>query len=190
MRISGQNSTRGFTLVELLAALFVGLIILASATYLFSQALKASFVISQRAEMQQNGRAAVGLTSKDISLAGAGLPVGGVQLPTATGTNSKYGCDQIQCYVAGPASAGIAYPNNHLYGVVPSPGIGLPTSAGGPNTDIITVVYSDNTYALNLYKVTAFGANGVSISLIPPIHSPSRRFLPCWIRHMELKWAI
>src|SRR5712692_7187915 len=96
MRISRQNSSRGFTLVELMAALFVGLIILASATYLFSQALKASFVISQRAEMQQNGRAAVGLTSKDISLAGAGLPVGGVQLPTATGTNSKYGCEKHQ----------------------------------------------------------------------------------------------
>jgi len=172
MRISRQNSNHGFTLVELLAALFVGLIILASATYLFSQALKASFIISQRAEMQQNGRAAVGLTSKDISLAGAGLPVGGVQLPTATGTNSKYGCSQTACYVAGPFPAGIAYPNNHLYGVVPSPGIGLPTSAGGPNTDIITVVYTDNTYALNLYKVTAFGANGVSISLIPPNPQP------------------
>src|SRR5438128_4012396 len=172
LRISAQNSNHGFTLVELLAALFVGLIILASATYLFSQALKASFIISQRAEMQQNGRAAVGLTSKDISLAGAGLPVGGVQLPTATSMNSTDGCDQVQCYVAGPAPAGIAYPSNHLYGVVPSPGIGLPTSAGGPNTDIITVVYSDNTYALNLYKVTAFGANGVSISLIPPNPQP------------------
>jgi len=96
----------------------------------------------------------------------------GVQLPTATGTNSKYGCSQTACYVAGPFPAGIAYPNNHLYGVVPSPGIGLPTSAGGPNTDIITVVYTDNTYALNLYKVTAFGANGVSISLIPPNPQP------------------
>src|SRR5215471_1315791 len=170
-RKSGTLLSRGvpgFTLVELLISMFLGLIVVGSATYLFSRALEANWLVNQRAEMQQNARAAVGLLSKDISLAGAGLPTGGVQLPTGTGRTPKYGCDQVQCYVGGTPPAGIAFPNDHLYGVLPGDQMGAPTSAGSVATDTVTVVYTDVSLLLNLYKVTAFDANGTSVTVSPP----------------------
>jgi prepilin-type N-terminal cleavage/methylation domain-containing protein len=172
MRRAGINS-RGFTLVEMLIAMAMGLILIAGATQLFNQALSATFLISQRAEMQQNGRAAVGLLSQDISLGGAGLPTGGVQLPTGTGNNPIYGCDQSTCYVAGLAPGGIAYPTQHLDGIVPSPGAGIPMSAGGPNTDVITIAYADTTSSISQYKVTAFGPSGTSITMAPITPGPT-----------------
>jgi prepilin-type N-terminal cleavage/methylation domain-containing protein len=174
-----ENKSRGFTLLEMMIAMALGLIVLAATVQLFTQALRATFLVSQRAEMQQNGRAAVGLISKDISVAAADLPTGGVQLPTATGTNPIYGCDQIKCYVSGVAPAGIAFPSNHLYGVIPGPGLGMPLSPGGRNTDIITVSYTDNTFALNQYPVTGIAASGNSATLagppagVPPLADPA-----------------
>jgi prepilin-type N-terminal cleavage/methylation domain-containing protein len=165
--------TRGFTLVETMIAMAVGLVLIASATELFTQALNATFIISQRAEMQQNGRAAVGLLSQDISLAGAGLPTGGVQLPTGGPNNPIYGCDQTKCYVAGTTPAGIAYPSQHLDGIVPGPGAGMPLSAAGNPTDVITIAYADNTSSINQYKVTAFGPSGNSITMAPITPGPT-----------------
>jgi prepilin-type N-terminal cleavage/methylation domain-containing protein len=173
MRHKPAIRTGGFTLVEMLIAMALGLVLIAAAVELFSKALDATFLVSQRAEMQQNGRAAVGLIAKDISLGGAGLPTGGVQLPTGTGNNPIYGCDQLLCYVAGLTPAGIAYFSNHLYGVIPGPGQGIPITSGGRNTDVVTVVYTDNTFPLNLYTVQSFGPNGTFITMAPPNPQPN-----------------
>jgi len=173
MRRKRTIQARGFTLVEMMIAMAAGLILIAAATQLFTQALNATFLITQRAEMQQQGRAAVGLLSKDISLAGAGLPTGGVQLPTGTGNNPIYGCDQTKCYVAGAAPAGMAYPSQHLDGIVPGPGAGIPLSAGGNNTDVIAIAYADTTASINQYKVTAFGPSGTSITMAQITPSPT-----------------
>jgi len=173
-----KKSSRGFTLVELLIGLTIGLGVLAAATYLFSKAMDATFLISQRAEMQQNGRAAMNMISRDISLAGAGLPMGGIQLPTG-GVNSIYGCDQVRCYVPGSASpSGVAYPNNHLYGLIPGPGFGTPVSAGGNPTHIVTMAYVDVTFPLNQYAITAFSPGGTSITLAPPNPMPNPPVAP------------
>jgi prepilin-type N-terminal cleavage/methylation domain-containing protein len=173
MRRTRTIETAGFTLIEMMIAMAMGLILIAAATQLFSQALNATFLISQRAEMQQNGRAAVGLLSQDISLAGAGLPTGGLQLPIGGASNPIYGCDQLKCYVAGTAPAGIVYPSQHLDGIIPGPGAGIPISAGGPNTDVITIAYADTTSSISQYKVTAFGPGGTSITMAPITPGPT-----------------
>ena len=67
-----KNTSRGFTLLELMVSLVIGAITLATAVQLYSQAVKATIVTSQRAEMQQDFRAAANLLSRDISMAGAG----------------------------------------------------------------------------------------------------------------------
>jgi prepilin-type N-terminal cleavage/methylation domain-containing protein len=162
-----KASQRGFTLLEMLIAMALGLIVLGAAVQLFTNAVDGTFLVKQRSEMQQNGRAAVGLMSQDISLAGAGLPTSGVQLPTATGTSPIYGCSGAACYVSGNAPAGVAFPNNHLYGVIPGYRLGIPTSAGGAPTDIITVAYADNTFALDKYTVAAFPVGGATITMGP-----------------------
>ena len=130
MRRSATYKNQGFTLVEVLVAMALGLIVLGAAVQLFSKAVDGTFLVKQRAEMQQNGRAAVGLMTQDISLAGAGLPTSGIQLPSATGINPLYGCSAAACYVSG-IPGGRRLPNNHLYGVIPGFGLGMPMSAGG-----------------------------------------------------------
>jgi len=83
-----RNWKAGFSLLELLIALAVGLVVVGAGITLFRNGMEASVVVSQRAQMQEDLRAAENLMLKDISLAGAGLPVGGIATPTGPRTFS------------------------------------------------------------------------------------------------------
>jgi prepilin-type N-terminal cleavage/methylation domain-containing protein len=172
-----KNTGRGFTLLELVIAMSLGLIVLAGAASLFRTGMNSAFLVAQRAETQQNMRAAIDLMTKDINQAGAGLPSGGIQLPTGAGSSaSKYGCDQGgTCYV--PA---FNYPNNnYLYGIIPGWSNGvqgnavIPASVGNRN-DSITVIYADYNFPLWEYNVSAIAANGGAITVAPnAIYNPA-----------------
>src|SRR5882762_2125324 len=164
------NRQRGFTLVELLLAVALGLMVMAALTELFKLGMDSTFLVTQRAEMQQNMRAAIELMSKDISMAGSGLPSGGVQLPSGAGSvTSRYGCDQTgACHV--PA---FQYPNgNYMFGIVPGfnngveAGAVVPAAPGQVN-DSITVIYADYNFPLNQYDVTFPGVapDGTTVNL-------------------------
>jgi len=164
------NRQRGFTLVELLLAVALGLMVMAALTELFKLGMDSTFLVTQRAEMQQNMRAAIELMSKDISMAGSGLPSGGVQLPSGAGSvTSRYGCDQTgACHV--PT---FQYPNgNYMFGIVPGfnngveAGAVVPAAPGRVN-DSITVIYADYNFPLNQYDVTLPGAapDGTTVNL-------------------------
>jgi prepilin-type N-terminal cleavage/methylation domain-containing protein len=179
MNIASTKSTRGFSLMEMMIALAVGLVVLASAVQLFSQGVDATWVISQRAEMQQDLRATSDLLLKDISLAGSGLPLGqGVQLPTNTGTRPIYGCDQgNNC----PPNGAVAYPCSSnagpcvptLFGIIPGYQLGIVPPGGAGKTDLITVVYSDTIFALNCYTVTFPGGGAVNpVTFTAPANPP------------------
>ena len=161
---------KGFTLMELIVAMALGLLVLAAMASLFRTGLNSTMLVTQRAETQQNMRAAVDLMVKDISMAGAGLPSGGIQLPTGAGaTASRFGCDQGGiCHV--PA---FNYPNNnYMYGVIPGFSNGVEnndvvTAAPPPIVnDSITVIYADYNYPLWEYNITfPVPNNGGSIAL-------------------------
>lgn len=121
MNRTDNKSLQGFTLIELLVATSLGLIVILTMTALFKMGMDATFTVTQRAELQENMRAAIELMTQDISHAGAGLPTGGLQLVTG-GTVSKYACDQTgTCYVPSHnyptnLSTGVA---NYMYGIIP-----------------------------------------------------------------------
>lgn len=174
MTDSRMSKTRGFTLIEMLVAMAIGLVVLGSAVSLFSKAVSLSFMVTQRAEMQQNGRSALDMMAKDISLAGSGIPSGGVQLPDGLGASaSKFGCDTTQCYIPNNQ-----FPfSNNFFGAIPNPGVGLAvrtsTGALGPNTDIITIAYTDSTFPLNQYAVTLNTAGTLATFALPnPLPNP------------------
>src|SRR6267378_7851205 len=117
MKMPNQNPKRGFTLLELMVSMALGLVVMASLASLFKTGMNSTMLVTQRAETQQNMRAAIDLMVKDISMAGAGLPAGGIQLPAGAGANaSRFGCDQSgACHVPGGS-----YPTgNYMYGVIP-----------------------------------------------------------------------
>ncbi len=149
-----SKSQRGFTLLELLVASSIGLTVLLMMASLFKVGMDATYTVTQRAETQQNVRAAIELMTKDISLAGAGLPSGGLQLVTG-GTTSLFGCNQTgTCYVPGGT-----YPNsgagtpNYMYGLLPNFGNGVQNNtviAAAPalTNSSVTSIYCDYNFPL------------------------------------------
>ena len=84
-----RKNSNGFTLVELLVAMALGLLVMAAMASLFKTGLNSVMLITQRAETQHNMRAGLDLMVKDISMAGAGLPSGGIQLPSGGGSSAS-----------------------------------------------------------------------------------------------------
>jgi prepilin-type N-terminal cleavage/methylation domain-containing protein len=156
----GRNSKKranGFSLLEMVIAMALGTIVLGAAVQIYSQGVGATWKVTQRAEMQQDFRAASNILTRDLSLAGAGLNPGtAIALPS--GTTPVYGCDQAACYVKGAA---VTYPIHtgtpYLYGLIPGYNAG-PIINSLP-TDIVTAVYTDTSFYLNCYnsKITARG---------------------------------
>jgi len=172
MKRDSRKAITGFTMIELLISLALSLIILGSTVQLFKSGVETSTLISQRTELQQNARAAINLISKDVSMAGAGIPPGGIQLASGgTATASKYGCDQAgTCYVVNHQ-----YPTgNYMYGIIPGPNNGVQNGvvipATGGSADSITVAYVD--YGFPLFQYTCSVTTATTISVTPPVPAP------------------
>ena len=172
MKMPTQKSKDGFTLAELMISMVVALVVMGAIAGLFKTGMNAVMLVTQKAETQQNMRAAVDLMVKDISMAGAGLPSGGIQLPTGAGaTASKFGCDQTTCHVPGNT-----YPNsNFMYGIIPGYKNGVEGSASVPAApapainDSITSIYTDYNFPLWEYTITfTVPGSGGAITLTAP----------------------
>jgi prepilin-type N-terminal cleavage/methylation domain-containing protein len=168
------KAQRGFSLLELLVASSIGLIVMAAMTSLFKTGMDASFTVAQRAETQQNVRAAMELMAKDISLAGAGLPSGGLQLVTGGGaTLSKFACNQAgTCYVPGglypPSGAGTP---NYMYAIEPGFNTGVQggaaiAAAPGQINSSITSIYCDYNFPLTNFTFTFPNATSSTVAVI------------------------
>ena len=83
MKMPISKSQHGFSLLEMLVASAIGLIAIMAMTQLFNMGMNATLTVTQRADTQENMRAGIELMTKDISMAGAGLPSGGLQLANA-----------------------------------------------------------------------------------------------------------
>lgn len=173
-----KAAMRGFSLIELLISLGVGLLVLGTAVGMYSNAVKATWTVSQKAEMQQDARASANMILKDISLAGAGLPSGGLALTAGTAVLPVYGCDQTpKCYLGPGGNTAIAYPvqgtTPYLYGIIPGWKQGITVSAAQGPSDIITIVYTDDTFLLDCYNITFTDGTGTSINFtLPTVKNP------------------
>jgi prepilin-type N-terminal cleavage/methylation domain-containing protein len=174
-----EKSQRGFTLLEFMVASAIGLTVIMAMTQVFRIGMNATFTITQRAENQQNMRAAIELMTKDISLAGAGLPSGGLQLATAGG-NSKVACNQSgTCYV--PADT---YPTgNYMYGILPGFGNGVQsaaviTAAPAAVNDSITSIYCDYNFSLSNFKFTFPTTTSASVAVVNAAVTPNNILAP------------
>jgi hypothetical protein len=166
--------------MEVLVAMAVGLVVIGGAVQIFSKGVDSAWVTSQRAELQQDARAASTIMLKDISLAGAGLPSGGVALASGAGTARPiYGCSfGGTCYLGNLNTASITYPQlvvgannvNYLYGIIPGWQRGI--TINGSQSDVITVAYADANFLLNQYQVQFGDVNGNSITFITPAPVP------------------
>jgi prepilin-type N-terminal cleavage/methylation domain-containing protein len=184
-----HNSSRGFTLMELMISAAIGSVLIVMAADLFSRAMKASWITSQKSELQQDFRAASNILQRDISMAGAGslgqqgLSTSSVGLPASTGTLPVYPCSGLTTcnYING---APVAYPTAtgaptipFLYSIIPGPNLGITINAAQGATDIITVISADVSLALNCYT-SSINAAGTVVTFQLPSPLPSTCILP------------
>ena len=172
----GDRSTKrvgGFSLLEMTIAMALGTVVLGAAVQLYSQGVAATWTVSQRAELQQDFRAASNMMTKDLSLAGVGLGQGvAIQLPTSA-TLPQYGCVQTTgtpCYLGVANATGVSYPKQgatpYLYGLLP--GYNAGPTINGLQTDVVTVVYSDSTFYLDCYTAAVASTTSVTFTAIVP----------------------
>lgn len=178
------KSSLGFSLLELTIAAAIGAVVVVTAADLMARAMKASWITSQKAELQQDFRAASNLLQRDISMAGAGalgqqgLAANAVGLPFGLGTLPVYPCSGlVTCnYVNG---APVAYPTSlgvpYIYSIIPGPNLGIIMPAGP--TDIVTVVTADASLALNCYTA-AINAAATVVTFQLPSPLPGTCVLP------------
>lgn len=131
----------GFSLIELLVAMTITLIVVAGTLAMLDQAQRTSEGISLSSNTLQNLRAGMNFLTRDLVLAGQGLPTGGISIPNGSGTPVNR---------PGPTALTFgAAPNFFTAIPVVTTGGGL-----GPNvlrqSDLITVMYADNSLTLNL----------------------------------------
>lgn len=183
------KSSLGFSLLELMISAAIGAVLIVTAADVFARAMKASWITSQRSELQQDFRAASNLLQRDISMAGAGalgqqgLSTSAVGLPAGTGTLPVYPCSGlVTCsYING---APVAYPTAtgaptvpFLYSIIPGPSLGITINAAQGPTDIITVISADVTLALNCYT-SSINAAATVVTFQLPSPLPSTCILP------------
>ena len=185
MRVNRKTRARGFSMIELMVAMAVGLIVVGAATQLFQSAMKSTMLVTEQAEMQQNVRTALNLVARDVSMAGSGLPPGGLALPYGVNaTASHYACAPGPlCYlntVNYPTGRiGNVNVSNYMYGIIPGPLDGM--QVGGPATipatnvtpDAITSVYVDYSFPLSQYTIAFQDVNGTSITATQPPAPPA-----------------
>lgn len=156
----------GFTLIEFMVAMGITMIALAATVLAFKDATTTNQNVTLKSDISDNLRASMNLIQEDLIQVAQGIPTGGIPIPYTPGPAT--------CLGSGGApinrpnlTGGLTFPvcNVVLNAVEPGwqlgPPITSPDSAPGGNTDLITVLYADNTLALNARMVNepAVGAN-------------------------------
>jgi type IV pilus assembly protein PilW len=163
-----RRNARGFSLIELILSMGIGLVVMAGAVQIFQQGIDGMHTLGQRAEVQQNARVGINLIARDLSVAGTGIPQGGIALPTGgAAVNPRFACDTTTCFVTSNA-----FPDDRLYAIVPGDGLG-PT-VNGAMTDVVVVTYDDANYALDQLALVNVTNNQIRVdgATNPPINDP------------------
>src|SRR5438309_9360760 len=149
----------GFTLVELIVGMAVTMVALAAAVLMFRDSTKANTNVTQASDMSDNMRAGLNLIVQDLIQTGTGIPTGGISIPNTpnaagcnTGAKVKRPPAVLNLTFNGPNSANVGC-NVILPAIEPGntlgPTVTSPDGTSGPQTDIVTIMYADNTLAMD-----------------------------------------
>lgn len=138
-----MKKQRGFTLMELLVAMGISLVVFAAALMSFRDGVRASEIVTFTADMNDNLRASLDLMTKDLILAGEGIPPSGINIPSGAGVTIK------RPNLTSLTFSGTILPAVSL-GTGRGPAVQMyntpSSSTTGPPTDILTILYDDNTW--------------------------------------------
>jgi Tfp pilus assembly protein PilW len=149
----------GFTLVEFMIASLVSIVVLGAAVLIVRDSTRANSAVTQSSDMNDNLRAAMNLMVQDLIQTGTGVPTGGIAIPN---TINASGCNTGKPVNRPPASLKLTFqgPNSSnpgcnvvLPAIEPGPDLGptvvSPDGTTAPVSDVITILYGDNSLPLN-----------------------------------------
>lgn len=153
-----SDSERGFSLIEMMIAALLGLLVTGGAMMILQRAVGVSDLAGAMGEVHQNARVAVNLIARDLSMAGTGIPQGGIQLPSGNkSSRSRFACDSAACYVTQNL-----YDDGRLYAVTPGNGKGAVIN--GAQTDVVTLVFRDWNSRFDQFPLTSITPSGNQIN--------------------------
>ena len=130
-----MNRSKGFSLIEMMIALVCMVIVVAGTLTALRDAMHTSEAITKMADVQDNLRSGMNLMARDIVQAGSGIPIGGILIPYTNAASPP---------IKRPGPVGLTFPvQSTLTAITPGDVLG-PVSLG-IGTDVITVIYADNT---------------------------------------------
>lgn len=162
-----MKGQRGFSLIEVLVAIAILITVVGLSIGALLQAQSAAKMVSYEANTQENLRAGMHFIVRDLAQAGEGIPQGGISIPN-TGTTSTIFRPGTSTTFAYAGTVFTAIPP-----IMPGSGLGPKVKSVNPatgavltataNTDIINVLYADNTLVdinnKNTYTDPVFSAS-------------------------------
>lgn len=139
----------GFTLVEFSVAMAVTLVALLATVMAFRMATYSNQNVTQREDMADNIRAGLNLLEQDVIMTGMGIPTGGITIPTFAATSACPGGTSNLARPLPTAAGTFPACNTTLPAIEPGNALGpfitAPDATSNVNTDVLTIVYADNT---------------------------------------------
>ena len=148
----------GFTLMELLVAMGIGMVVLAAVTSTYMSQLKFYNAQEQINEMQQNALATLDLISRELKMAGYKPNSGAVAQFTASGVNLDYSQLVIEADLNGNNSIdGSAGSLERVIYAFNSSGDQITRKLGSGPADVFA-------HNINAFDFTFFSADGVTLA--------------------------
>lgn len=161
-----RDRAAGFTLIEMLVATGVMAIALAATLVALTDAVHANEAVTVMADTQENLRAGMNYLVRDLVETGEGIPQGGIEIPnnglSSVGAPPAGNSNLNRPGLSATAADVIQFPSTYVdlpaitpgyqtgeVEEMPKPTNPFATVAGGPNTDMITLLYADTTLVDN-----------------------------------------
>lgn len=148
-----DNRQAGFGLSELMIATAITLVVLIATMGALSDGIDGVALGTLAAETHQNARAGVALMRRDLLLAGQGIPIGGIPIPSGPQASP----------IQRPGPSPMTFPSDWVVLPSVSPGADLAPPIWGRPTDMLTMVYADSTLALDALPVESISADGGTV---------------------------
>jgi hypothetical protein len=146
----------GFTLVEFTIAMAVTIVALGATMLAFKDATSANQNVTLKQDIADNLRAGLNLMEQDLIQTGTGIPTGGITIPsTPNGTCTGGYANVLRPLLTG--STFFPHCNVVLPAIEPGNALGAfitaPDATSTVNTDILTLMYQDNSLTLDAYPI-------------------------------------
>lgn len=155
---------RGFSIVESSIASLATLLLLAAAFTLLTMVFTASADVTQVMQTQENLRVAMNTIARDITMAGTGLPTGGIAVPNGTNADA----------LTRPGVGGTLATSDNAIAIV-APGDAVGPTINGLATDAITIATIDQDSPV--WTVKTFDGTGTDLEFVQEVRNGSFQLL-------------